>query len=265
MILKENPDPAVIATAIEAVKKGGAVLRENFGKVQAITYKGKLDLVTETDRCSEAVIVDFLLKHYPQFGILAEEQEEIPAESEYRWILDPLDGTTNYAHGYPFFAVSLALEFAGTIVWGAVYDPIRQELFTATAGRGANKNGSAIKVSSETCLVRSLLCTGFPYDVHESAENNINHFERFIKVAQAIRRDGSAALDLCYVGMGRFEGVWDMKLKPWDVAAGALIVLEAGGKVTGFDGAGFDINTHNILAANTCLHGEMLKVLGSSI
>ena len=151
------------------------------------------------------------------------------------------------------------------IVWGAVYDPLREEMFKAQVGGGATLNNTPIKVSTVREMEKSFLCTGFPYDVHESSEDNLVHFKNLIKCAQAIRRDGSAALDLCYVAMGRFDGFWEMKLKPWDVAAGALIVLEAGGNVTGFDGGAFDINTPNILAANRGLHKDMLKVLGSSI
>ena len=254
-------DKSIIEAGIQAVKKGGKLLKDNFGKVQNISYKGKLDIVTDTDRCCEEIIVSFLAGKFPEHGMLAEECKEIKSKSAYRWILDPLDGTTNYAHGYPCFAVSLALEYDNEIVWGAVFDPILDEMFTAELGGGALLNGRPVKVSSTNRLDRGLLCTGFPYDVHDSRHNNLEHFKNFIKTAQAIRRDGSAALDLCYVALGRFDGFWEIKLKPWDMAAGILIVSEAGGKVTGLDGLPFDLNRGDILASNVLIHDEMLKIL----
>ncbi len=237
------------------------MLRENFGRTHNISYKGKIDLVTDTDLYSEEVIVNFLNREFPGFGMLAEERNETKPGSLFRWILDPLDGTTNYAHGYPFFSVSLALEQEKTVVWGAVYDPVLDEMFTSELGRGASLNGYPVKVSLTDTLIRGLLCTGFPYDVHESTDNNLDHFENFVKVAQGIRRDGSAALDLCYVATGRLDGFWENKLKPWDIAAGSLMVSEAGGKVTGFDGQAFDINRGEVLASNLRIHDEMVKVL----
>lgn len=240
------------------------MLRNYFGKARNIEYKGKLDLVTDVDRRAEDTIVGFLSREFPCFGILTEERPEMKTPLACRWILDPLDGTTNYAHGYPFFCVSLAFEEKDKLVWGGVYDPIREELFTATLGRGARLNGRPIHVSTVESLERALLCTGFPYDVHDSSDDNLNYFTAFIKTAQALRRDGSAALDLCYVGAGRFDGFWEMKLKPWDVAAGLLIVNEAGGIVTDFSGAPFTFTDGNILAANKQIHSLMLHVLSRS-
>jgi len=261
---QEIVDKGIIQAGILAVRRGGAVLRDNFGKAHRIAYKGKLDLVTDIDHLSEETIVGFLTREFPKFGILAEERTEVAATAPSRWILDPLDGTTNYAHGYPFFCVSLALEQRNRIVWGAVYDPMREELFTAELGSGAYLNEMPVQVSETDRLDRALLCTGFPYDVHDSADNNLNHFSRFIKTAQAIRRDGAAALDLCYVGAGRFDGFWEMKLKPWDMAAGCLVVTEAGGRVTAFDGMPLDMTRGDVLAANKLLHNDMMHILTQS-
>jgi len=224
-------------------------------------FKGEIDLVTEIDYLSENKIVGFLKEKLPDYDILAEEGGGCDSGSACRWILDPLDGTTNYAHGYPCFCVSLALEYDRKIVWGAVYDPIHEELFSAEAGKGAFLNNERIKVSSTARLDRAMLCTGFPYDVRESADDILNLLEGFLKTAQDIRRDGSAALDLCYVAMGRFDGFWEMKLKPWDVAAGALIVQEAGGSATGFDNALLDLKRGDVLASNLLIHDEMINVI----
>jgi myo-inositol-1(or 4)-monophosphatase len=213
------------------------------------------------DHCAEAAVIEILEKAFPDHGILTEESKGREGSGSYRWILDPLDGTTNYAHGYPFFCVSLALEKDGHIIWGIIYDPLRDELFEAAVGMGAMVNGKPLTVSNTRHIQQSFLCTGFPYDMRESREDNLRYFSRFAKIAQAIRRDGSAALDLCYVAMGRFDGFWEMKLNPWDVAAGGLIVTEAGGSVTDFSGGPFTIHGQEILATNGRIHEEMLKVL----
>ena len=220
-----------------------------------------INLVTEMDRLSEAEIVSILNREFPEFGILAEESDEKKGGAPYRWILDPLDGTTNYAHGYPFFSISLALEKDGEVVWGIVYDPLREEIFMGELGKGASVNGKLLKVSATENVGSSFLCTGFPYDVRESSENNLSYFNRFTKTARAIRRDGSAALDLCYVAMGRFDGFWEVKLHPWDTAAGSLIVKEAGGQVTDFKGAPFNLNGNELLASNGLIHKDMVTVL----
>lgn len=238
------------------------MLKDYYGRVSRIEHKGKLDLVTDVDRRCEDAVVGYLLKECPGCAILTEEQDEIAAGSDSRWILDPLDGTTNYAHGYPFFCVSLALERKGEIVWGGVHDPLRGELFTARLKGKARLNGAAIGVSRACKLESALLCTGFPYDVHDSAEDNTDNFLRFLKTARAVRRDGAAALDLCYVACGRFDGFWEMKLKPWDIAAGWLIVQQAGGMVSGFDGTASHPFRHDIVASNGAIHRSMLQVLG---
>ncbi len=243
------------------MKRAGLILKNEYGKTQSITYKGAINLVTEMDHRAEAAVIEILEKEFPSHSILTEESIGREGSSSYRWILDPLDGTTNYAHGYPFFCVSLALEKDGQIIWGIIYDPLREELFAAEAGRGATVNGRALQVSAARLMHQSFLCTGFPYDMRESTEDNLRYFSRFAKIVQAIRRDGSAALDLCYVAMGRFDGFWEMKLNPWDVAAGGLIVTEAGGRVTNFSGNPFTINGQEILATNGLIHEDMLSVL----
>ena len=220
-----------------------------------------MNLVTDMDHRAEAAVIEILEAAFPDHGILTEESKGREGSGSYRWILDPLDGTTNYAHGYPFFCVSLALEKDGQIIWGIIYDPLREELFAAEAGRGATVNGKALHVSATRNIEQSFLCTGFPYDMQESPEDNLRYFSRFAKTVQAIRRDGSAALDLCYVAMGRFDGFWEMKLNPWDVAAGSLIVTEAGGRVTDFSGNHFSIHGQEILASNGFIHDDMLRVL----
>lgn len=181
--------------------------------------------------------------------------------SDFRWIIDPLDGTTNYAHRFPVFCVSIALEVSGRITLGVIYDPMRGEMFSAIKGKGAALNGKKITVSSERELDKSLLSTGFPYDIRESEENNLDHFSRFITKAQAVRRCGSAAIDFCYVACGRFDGFWELKLAPWDVAAGVLIVEEAKGRISDFRGYEFSIYDKEILASNSLIHDQMIAVL----
>jgi len=254
-------DTTICRIGSRALRLGGAVLKDHYGHVGRIMHKGKIDLVTDVDHLSEDTVVQFLSANCPECGILSEERVEIVSRSNSRWILDPLDGTTNYAHGYPFFCISLAFEQEGSVVWGGVYDPLRDELFTAQHGEGARLNDQEVKVSQTRDMGSALLCTGFPYDVHESAENNIDHFVRFLKKARAVRRDGSAALDLCYVACGRFDGFWEMKLKAWDIAAGWLMVQEAGGRVTGFDGTASTPARHDILASNGAVHEAMLEML----
>ena len=246
---------------LRAVQEAGQILKEGFGKPRQISYKGAINLVTEMDQRSEALIIDILSREFPDYGILAEESAEQKGSAPSRWIIDPLDGTTNYAHGYPFFCISLALEDKGKIVWGVVYDPLRDELFAGESGNGAFLNGTPLTVSATDNLGSGFLSTGFPYDVRESADDNLDHFSRFAKRGRAIRRDGSAALDLCYVAMGRFDGFWEMKLHPWDTAAGSLIVIEAGGRVTDYCGNPFFLDSREILATNGLIHQEMIDVL----
>jgi len=213
------------------------------------------------DREAERLIVDRLRAAFPDHTIITEEGEDFTTSSPYRWFIDPLDGTTNYAHGYPVFSVSIALEVDGEVNLGIVYAPYLNELFMAERGKGATLNEKPIHVSRTDKLNASLLATGFPYDIRHSKENNLNHFCNFALKAQAIRRGGSAALDLCYVACGRFDGYWELKLKPWDVAAGVLIVKEAGGCVTDLEGGRFDILSGDVVASNGRIHEEMLEVL----
>jgi myo-inositol-1(or 4)-monophosphatase len=252
--------------AIEAAQRAGRVLMEGITKEKKVSYKSSpIDLVTEFDRRSQEVIVGFLRDRYPEHGILAEEgivKQSLAKQSDYIWIIDPLDGTTNFAHGYPMFCVSIALEVKGEIVLGVVYNPFLGELFVAELKGGATLNGEPISVSKTKSLRESLLATGFSYKFG-LMERNLGHFSDFIYQAQAVRRDGSAALDLCYVAMGRFDGLWELDLKPWDVAAGFLIVQEAGGLVTDFSGNRFNIYGSEILASNGHIHQEMIRVLAN--
>ena len=250
-----------LAFAEELARGAGAILKRRYGRRQAIHFKGEINLVTDVDRESEEYLIGRIRAAFPDHGVLSEESPELTSPSPYRWIVDPLDGTTNYAHNYPCFCVSVALERDGALLAGAVYDPLLEECFTAAAGAGARLNGEPIRVSTVDRLRRALLATGFAYDVHTSPENNLDFFRAFVYAAQAIRRDGSAALDLCYLACGRFDGFWELRLKPWDTAAGILILREAGGVATRLDGAGYDIEQPDILASNGILHGAMSDVV----
>jgi myo-inositol-1(or 4)-monophosphatase len=218
-----------MAVARKAALLAGGILKANIHGPREITYKGDINLATEMDIRSERAVVETLRASFPDHDIVAEEETNIKNNSGFTWIIDPLDGTTNYAHGYPCFSVSIALEQAGEVVLGVVYDPMRDELFSAYKGQGAFLNGSAIRVSQSDRLIQSLLATGFPYDRKVSEKNNMTYFYKLLMASQEVRRDGSAALDLCYVACGRFDGFWELKLKPWDTAAGSMIVREAGG------------------------------------
>jgi len=250
-----------LSVAREAAYAAGHVLRENIHGTRQITYKGDINLVTEMDMRSERTIVEILRAAFPDHGIIAEEETKIRNDSGYSWIIDPLDGTTNYAHGYPCFSVSIALEYKGAIIVGAVYDPMREELFSAQKGQGAFLNGKPIRVSAADTLIKSLLATGFPYDRKVSEKNNMVFFHDLLMASLEVRRDGSAALDLCSVAAGRFDGFWELKLKPWDVAAGSLIAQEAGGRVSDFTGTHFSIHDDEILASNGKIHEQMLQIL----
>jgi myo-inositol-1(or 4)-monophosphatase len=247
--------------AKNAAYTAGKLLKENINGIRTITMKGEIDLVTEMDMRSEQVIVELLRASFSDHGFLAEEKTTVHSTSGLTWIIDPLDGTTNYAHGYPCFSVSIALEQDNEIVLGVVYDPMRDELFLAERGRGASLNGTPIRVSNVDRLIKSLLSTGFPYDRRESEKNNLNYFQNMLMASQEVRRDGSAALDLCSVACGRFDGFWELKLKPWDVAAGILILHEAGGEVSDLSGGRFGIRDGDILASNGKIHGQMIEIL----
>ncbi len=250
--------------AIQTARDAGRIIAERMGRSIQITNKGDINLVTETDLAAERLIIERINSYYPRHAILAEESGALntnhEGRSEWKWIIDPLDGTTNYAHGYPCFCVSIALERAGHLQVGVIYDPLRDEMFAAERGEGATLNGRRIRVSQIDDLNRAMLCTGFPYDVRERSDF-ARHFANFIMHAQAVRRDGSAALDLAYVACGRFDGFWECGLHPWDVAAGKILVEEAGGRVSRYDGSPFDIYTPPILVSNGLLHDAMMRVL----
>jgi myo-inositol-1(or 4)-monophosphatase len=247
--------------AVEAAIEGGRVLMQRFGSSLTISHKGEIDLVTEADREAEAAIVAVIRGTFPRHDILAEEADYGHCESAYRWIIDPLDGTTNYTHGFPWFAVSIALEVSGEIRLGVVYNPFHRELFYAGKDEGAFLNDVQIRVSKTSRLDRAMLAPGFPYDRKTSPVNNYDHFLNFQQAAQACRRVGAASLDLAYVAAGRLDGYWEMKLKPWDVAAGQLLVAEAGGRATDFNGMPMEISGSEYLASNGLIHESMMTVL----
>lgn len=256
---------AFLETAVRAARSAGAIQRQRLWEEHDIRFKGEIDLVTEVDRACEDLIVAAIRGAHPGHGILAEEGTRDAGISRHRWIVDPLDGTTNYAHGFPWFCVSIALEIDGEVRLGVIYHPVMDELFTAVKGEGAFVNGRPIRVSSRQPLKQCLLATGFPYDRTRDNENNFAHFINFQFAARAVRRAGAAALDLAYVAAGRLDGYWELKLKPWDVAAGQLLVAEAGGRVTNHAGEFFAIDDHRILASNGLIHDEMLAVLGCQV
>jgi myo-inositol-1(or 4)-monophosphatase len=247
-------------TLLEAIHKAGTVVRANFGKVQRITKKDEFNLVTEIDKASEAAALRVILKRFPDHSILAEESPAVEG-SGCRWIIDPIDGTTNFAHGFPIVSVSIAFERDGRLEMGAVLDPTRNELFFGERGRGAFLNGKRIRVSKVKTLSDSLVVTGFPYDRKKNPEDYLNLLRAFLTKVQCIRRTGSAAMDLCYVAAGRFDGYYEMKLNPWDKAAGMLIAAEAGGKLTDFSGSPLTLSSIQNLATNGLIHAEMLAAL----
>jgi myo-inositol-1(or 4)-monophosphatase len=257
-----EPDPrALLDAAVELAKNAGAILAEGYGRLHLPEHKGRIDLITEYDRRSEALLIEGLRWRFPDHALLAEESGEHAAVGRVRWIVDPLDGTTNFSHNYPFFAVSIAAEVDGVPACGVVFDPVREECFAAARGRGATLNGAPIHVSAIESIEDALLVTGFPYDVREHPGQSLPAFEAFLSRAQGIRRDGSAALNLAYLAAGRFDGFWEAKLSPWDMAAGVLIVREAGGRVTDYDLEPFGLDEKRILASNGRIHDEMSRVL----
>jgi myo-inositol-1(or 4)-monophosphatase len=250
-----------LAVATEAVLRAGALQKARYGQELDIRFKGEIDLVTDVDRACEDAILDTIRTRFPDHDIVTEETKLARAGSRFLWFIDPLDGTVNFAHGYPFFCASVALAVDREVVAGAVFDPIKQELFTAERGAGAHLNGRRLRVTATSTLLRGLLVTGFPYDVRDDVEGKVLLFKRFLGQAQAIRRDGSAALDLCYLAAGRIDGFWEERLNSWDMMAGKVMVEEAGGRVSRFDGSPLGIIDGEIVASNGALHPALLDVL----
>jgi myo-inositol-1(or 4)-monophosphatase len=249
--------------AIQVARDAGQILLEKFGRKINVTKKGDINLVTEADLASEALIIEQIKSYYPKHSILAEEAGNavvIGGDNRWKWIIDPLDGTTNFAHGYPCFCVTLALEHDGEIVLGVTFDPTRDELFAAERGRGASLNNKPIRVSETEELSEALVVTGFPYDFKEKTDFS-RHLNAFLIRARGVRRDGSAAIDLAYVACGRFDGFWEEGLNPWDMAAGVLLIEEAGGRVTTYNESKFSIYSPPMLATNGLIHSQMAKVL----
>ncbi len=251
----------IIEVGMQAAQEAGRLLREKLHEGFAVEQKGTINLVTDVDLAAEERIVSRIRDAFPAHSILAEERHNSAPRGDIRWIIDPLDGTTNYAHGYPVFSVSIGLEISGVVEWGIVCDPLREELYTARRGLGARCNDVPLHVSEVPSLGTSLLATGFPYDIRTSAQNNLDNFRAFALRAQGVRRSGSAALDLCNVAAGRLDGFWELKLNPWDCAAGYLMVREAGGKVTNFRGRAGSIYEGEVVASNGLIHQEMLDLL----
>jgi myo-inositol-1(or 4)-monophosphatase len=258
-----SPHPKFLATAVEAVVGAGELQMSRFGTKMRVDKKGAIDLVTEVDFEVERMFRALIAERFPDHAVLAEEMGQTRAGASHQWVFDPLDGTTNYAHGIPIFCSTLALEIDGVPTVAAVFDPNRNELFTAERGVGAWLNGEPLRVSSAQTLIDSVLVTGFPYDVREPTrmQQTVRLFTAFLGRARAIRRLGSAAIDLCWVAAGRMEGFWEHALKPWDVMGGALIVQQAGGRVTGLDGSAWDAHQGHVLASNGHVHDEMLEVV----
>ncbi len=257
----ENDVAAWARVGEAAAREAGAFIREHLHGIFTIAHKGEINLVTEVDLEAERRIVSRIHAAFPDHAILAEEMHPDTVRRPVTWIIDPLDGTTNYAHGYPVFSVSIGLEVEGSLAWAIVYNPNLDEVFTARRGRGAWLNGVPIHVSETPSLGASLIATGFPYDIRTSDRNNLDYFHQFALRAQGIRRSGSAALDLCYVAAGRLDGYWELALNPWDCAAGYLMIREAGGEVTNWRGDPGSIYEHECLATNTRIHKEMMAVL----
>jgi myo-inositol-1(or 4)-monophosphatase len=255
-------DPLLLSTAIEAVTKAGEIQMAFIEKGFEVSHKGTIDLVTEADVAVENMFRTLIAGRFPDHTILAEEFGEDAATrgASHCWVFDPIDGTNNYAHGLPIFCASLALEIDGRGEIGAIYDPTRRELFVAERGGGAFLNGRPLHVSNAPTLVESMLVTGFPYDIHKRIPEIVGLFGEFVGKARAVRRLGSAALDLCYIAAGRMDGFWEQDLQPWDIAAGTIIVEEAGGRVTDFAGEPYSTRRPQLLATNGIIHEEMVRI-----
>ncbi len=256
-----GPNPRFLSTAIEAVIRAGALQMAKFGTGVRVDKKGAIDLVTEVDLEVEHMFRALVAQRFPDHDVLAEELGAQTRGARHRWVFDPLDGTTNFAHGVPIFCASLALEVDGVATVAAVYDPNRKELFTAEAGVGSWLNGRPLRVSERGTVLEAMLVTGFPYDIHQKADEFLKVFGQVLKQARAVRRLGSAAIDICWVAAGRMEGFWEASLKPWDTRAAALILEEAGGRVTAMDGTPWIPENGDILATNGLIHEELLKIL----
>ncbi len=250
-----------LQVAIAAAKAAGRIQKLHYGGSHQVEYKGEINPVTEVDTLCERAIVQMISETFPDHDLLTEERPFEGKGSPWKWIIDPLDGTTNYFHGFPCFSVSIGLEVGGEVRLGVVYHPLLNELFYAEKGEGAFLNGNPIHVSRTDHLDRSFLSTGFPYDVREHTDFYLRYFRQFIIKSFAVRRPGSAAIDLSYLAAGRFDGFWEFKLHPWDVAAASLMITEAGGKVTDFQGRPFNIYSKEILASNGLIHKEMLQAI----
>ena len=247
--------------AIEAAVESGLFIKNSLGKIKEITYKSRINPVTDIDKKAETIIINRISAAFPAHSILSEESSPKDRGRAYRWIIDPLDGTTNFVHGFPFFCVSIALEVDGCAMLGVVYDPLREELFCAERDKGAFLNNKRIAVSRTNRLTAAFLATGFAYGIRKARNTNIRNFKNFLMRSLAVRRAGSAALDLSYVACGRFDGFWELDLHPWDSAAGALLVTEAKGKVTRFDNSPYSHYDKEILATNSIIHNQMVNVL----
>ena len=253
---------AFLTVAQDAARQAGSLIRANWLQPKVIEMKTDIvDLVTHVDKAADALITGILRERFPTHQLIAEESAVSGQESAYRWYIDPLDGTTNFAHSFPHFAVSIALTHETRVIVGVVYDPLREEMFCATRGQGATLNGAPICVSQAAELERSLVLTGFPYDRRKRSEYYLRFYQAFMVRTQGVRRCGSAALDLCYVACGRAEAFWEWRLHPWDTAAGSLIVEEAGGKMSNFTDGVFDVQGEQTLASNGLVHAEMIGVL----
>ena len=250
-----------VATASEAVLRAGALQKARYGQQIEVRHKGEINLVTEVDQACEGLILALLRERFPAHDIVTEETDLARTGARHVWFVDPLDGTTNFAHGYPFFCASVALAVGDEVVAGAVYDPLKDELFTAERGAGAFVNGRRLRASTVDRLIDSLLITGFPYDLRQDIAGTLRLFHGFIAQARAVRRDGAAALDLAYVAAGRADGFFEERLHPWDILAGGLMVEEAGGRVTRFDGTPVGLGADEIVACGAPLHPHMLEVL----
>jgi myo-inositol-1(or 4)-monophosphatase len=261
MAMNADELAGLLAAAKRAAREAGALQKAKVNTSFTVEYKSEIDLVTEVDKKCEEIVVGVLHGDFPDHDIMAEEGSAKRKDSPFKWIIDPLDGTTNFAHGYPLFCVSIALEYRSEVMLGVVYDGLHDELFHAIRAGGAFLNDRPIRTSLTSTIRKALLTTGFAYNLRTAADNNLEHFRNMLMNAQAVRRDGVAAIDLCYAACGRTDGFWELNLFPWDVAAGTLVLTEAGGRVTRFNGSVYSIYDKDICATNGKIHDEVIKVL----